>query len=104
MADSSGRDSQKLPNQLVSATGMGLIINAALSCNQTVNILKNTTLNEKFNILADESLGRKNGRDFQLAYFGVGIGGSRAIGQDRFGLEGRQVYQQISRASCRQRV
>lgn len=93
MADSTGRDSQKLPNQLVSATGMGLIINGALSCNQTVNIPKNTTLNEKFNILADESVGRKNGRDFQLGYFGVGIGGSRALGTDSYGLEGRQVYQ-----------
>lgn len=94
MADSSsGRDSQKLPNQLISATGMGLIINAALSCNQTVNIPKNSTLNEKYNILADESLGRKKGRDFELGYFGVGIGGSRSTGQDSFGLEGRRVHQ-----------
>lgn len=94
MADSStGASSQKLPNQLVSATGMGLIINAALSCNRTVNIPQYTTLNEKFNILADDSVGIKNGKDFVLGYFGVGIGGSRSIGQNSYGLEGRQVYQ-----------
>lgn len=94
MADASaGRDSQKLPNQLVSATGLGLIINAALSCNQTVNIPKFSTLNERYEVLAEESQGRKKGRDFQLAYFGVGIGGSRSIGQDANGLEGRRVYQ-----------
>lgn len=94
MADaSSGRDGQKLPNQLVSATGMGLIINAACTTNQTVNIPKFTTLNEKYEVLAEESLGRKNGKDFSLRYFGVGLGGSRSIGQDANGLEGRRVYQ-----------
>lgn len=94
MADaSSGRDGQKLPNQLVSGTGMGLIINAACTTNQTVNIPKFTTLNEKYEVLAEESLGRKNGKDFSLRYFGVGLGGSRSIGQDANGLEGRRVYQ-----------
>lgn len=94
MADaSSGRDGQKLPNQLVSATGMGLIINAACTTNQVVNIPKFTTLNEKYEVLAEESLGRKNGKDFNLRYFGVGIGGSRSIGLDANGLEGRRVYQ-----------
>lgn len=90
MAD---RDSQKLPNQLVSATGAGLIITDALTTGQTVDILQYTTLNEKYDVLAEESLGRKNGRNFYLQYFGVGIGGSRSIGLDANGLEGRQVYQ-----------
>jgi hypothetical protein len=90
MAD---RDSQKLPNQLVAATGAGLIITAACTTGQTVDILKNTTLNEKRGILAEESLGRKNGRNFYLQYFGVGIKGSRSIGEDPSGLEGRRVYQ-----------
>lgn len=95
MADSSnaGRDSQKLPNQLVSPNGMGIIINAACTTGRTVDIPKNTTLNEQYGILADESIGRKNGKDFTLAYYGIGIGGSRCIGTDANGLEGRRVYQ-----------
>lgn len=94
MADSTaGRDSQKLPNQLITSSGIGLIINAACTTGTTVNIPKNTTLNEAYDVLAEESLGRKNGKDFNLRYFGVGIGGSRSIGLDANGLEGRRVFQ-----------
>lgn len=95
MADTStaGRDAQKLPNQLVTPNALGIIINGAVSTKQTVNIPANTTLNELYDILADESIGRKAGKDFQLGYYGVGIGGSRSIGTDADGLEGRQVYQ-----------
>ncbi|AEV89572.1 putative major virion structural protein [Pseudomonas phage OBP] len=95
MADNvdAGRDSQKLPNQIVTPNGMGIIINAACVTRQTVEIPKNTTLNELYDVLADESLGRKAGKDFQLGYYGIGIGGSRCIGTDANGLEGRRVYQ-----------
>lgn len=94
MADTTtGKSSQTLPNQVVTPTAIGLIINAALSCKQTVNIPKNTTMNELYGVLADESVGRKNGSDFVLGYFGVGIGGSRTTGTDSNGLEGRRVYQ-----------
>lgn len=93
MAESSGRDDQKLPNQLVTPNGIGIIINAACSTGQTVDIPKWTTMNELYEVLADESVGRKNGKDFNLAYFGIGIGGSRSIGLDSNNLEGRQVFQ-----------
>lgn len=89
----SGRDNQKLPNQIVTPNGLGVIINAAVSTKQTVDIPANTTLNELYDILADESVGRKAGKDFQLGYFGIGISGSRSIGVDSNGLEGRRVYQ-----------
>lgn len=94
MAESNaGRDAQKLPNQLVSPNGLGVIINDAVTTGQTVDIPKWTTMNELYDVLADESIGRKAGKDFKLAYFGIGIGGSRSIGQNSLGLEGRQVYQ-----------
>ena len=88
-----GRDAQKLPNQLVSPNGLGVIINAAVSTGRTVDIQENTTLNQLYDVLKDESIGRKNGKDFTLGYYGIGIGGSRSIGTDSNGLEGRRVYQ-----------
>ncbi|EBY9764001.1 hypothetical protein D5W64_12880 [Salmonella enterica subsp. enterica serovar Saintpaul] len=93
MAEASGRDSQKLPNQLVQPNALGVIINDAVTTKTTVDIPKWTTLNELYEILADESVGRKDGKDFTLAYYGIGIGGSRSIGLDSNGLEGRRVYQ-----------
>lgn len=93
MAEAAGRDSQKLPNQLVSPNALGVIINDAVTTNTTVDIPKWTTLNELYEILADESIGRKNGKDFTLGYYGIGIGGSRSIGLDSNGLEGRRVFQ-----------
>lgn len=92
-ANDQGRTNQKLPNQLVSPNGLGIIINAALSTGQTVDIPANTTMNELYDVLAAESTGRKNGKDFTLGYYGIGIGGSRSIGTDSNGLEGRRVYQ-----------
>lgn len=92
-ANDAGRTQQKLPNQLVTPNGLGIIINAALSTGQTVDIPKNTTLNELYDVLQADSVGRKNGKDFTLGYYGIGIGGSRSIGQDANGLEGRRVYQ-----------
>lgn len=93
MAEASGRDSQKLPNQLVQPNALGVIINDAVTTKTTVDIPKWTTLNELYEILADESVGRKDGKDFTLGYYGIGIGGSRSIGLDSNGLEGRRVYQ-----------
>lgn len=95
MAQDQDNNRQKsiLPNQLVTATVAGLTISTAVNCRQPVDILQYTTLNEHFNVLADESIGRKQGKDFGLLYFGVGIGGSRSIGTDQFGLEDRKVNQ-----------
>ena len=46
MAEVNGRDNQKLPNQLVMPNGLGIIINAAVSTKQTVDIPQNTTMND----------------------------------------------------------
>lgn len=88
-----GRAKSILPNQLVSPTGVGVIVSAAVNCRQPIELLKYMTLNEVYGILADESIGVKHGKDFVMGYFGIGIGGSRSIGNDSFGLEDRQVYQ-----------
>lgn len=94
MAESTaGRDNQKLPNQLVAPNGLGILVNSAVSTGRTFTIPENCTLNEHYDILAEESVGRKNGKDFTLGYYGIGIGGSRSTGNDSNGLEGRRVYQ-----------
>lgn len=87
------RQKSILPNQLVSPTGIGITISTAVNCRQEIDIPQYTTLNEHFNVLADESIGKKQGKDFGLLYFGIGIGGSRSIGTDSFGLEDRKVNQ-----------
>lgn len=86
-------ENAKIPNQLVSPTALGIAINAALNCKQSIDILPNSTLNELYDILKDESVGRKNGRDFELSYFGIGIGGSRTQGVNSSFLERRVPFQ-----------
>lgn len=88
-----GRAKSVLPNQLVSPTAAGVMISAAVNTRQPVEILQYMTLNELYGVLADESIGVKHGKDFVMGYYGIGIGGSRSIGNDSFGLEDRQVYQ-----------
>lgn len=82
-----------LPNQLVSPTAIGVTVSAAVNCRQPVDIPQYTTLNEHFDVLASESIGKKEGKDFFLGYYGIGIGGSRSIGNDSWGLEDRKVNQ-----------
>ena len=88
-----GRTKSKLPSQLISPTAFGTVVSAAVNCKQPFNIPANTTLNEKYDVLAVESVGVKHGKDFNLGYYGIGIGGSRSVGADTNGLEGRKVYQ-----------
>lgn len=88
-----GRNKSKLPSQLISPTAFGTVVSAAVNCKQPFNIPRYTTLNEKYDVLATESIGMKHGKDFALGYYGIGIGGSRSIGADTNGLEGRKVYQ-----------
>lgn len=88
-----GRESQRLPNQIVSPTPLGNIINAAVNTKRPVTIPANTTLNELHGVLAAESIGKKNGADFTLGYFAVGIGGSRSVGVDGNVIERRKVHQ-----------
>lgn len=88
-----GRLKTKRPSTLILPSGIGMVVSAAVTCKQPFTVPQFTTLNEHYSILAEESIGRKHGKDFQLAYFGVGIGGSRSIGVGNNGLEGRMVYE-----------
>jgi hypothetical protein len=64
-----GRTKSKLPSQLISPTGFGTVVSAAVNCKQPFNIPANTTLNEKYDVLAVESVGMKHGKDFSLGYY-----------------------------------
>lgn len=88
-----GSVKSKLPNTLITPSGIGIAVSAASTCKEDIEIPKYTTLNEHYGVLADESIGVKHGEDFALKYFGVGIGGSRSIGVGSNGLEGRKVYE-----------
>lgn len=82
-----------LPSQIHTPTAMGALISIAVNTRQKVDIPKWTTLNEKYNVLAEESIGIKDGSQFVLGYYGLGIKGSRCTGQDANGLENRMAYQ-----------
>lgn len=73
-------DNSRVPAQIVSVLPMGLNITSAVMVDERVDIPANTTLNEKLEIEVNNSLGLKNGRDFKLRYFGVGIRGSQVTG------------------------
>lgn len=88
-----GRNKSKLPSTLIQPTAMGMAVAAAVNCKQPIDIPQYTTLNEKYGILADESIGKKHGKDFVLSYYGIGIGGSRSIGSSGSILEDRKVHQ-----------
>lgn len=74
-------DNSRIPAQRVSILPQGINITAAMMVNERVNIPSNTTINEDLEIEVQNSLGTKNGRDFILGYFGVGIKGSQVVGK-----------------------
>lgn len=73
-------DNSRVPAQMVSIQPMGTNIMIAKACDQSLNIPPNTTLNEHHEVEASKSLGVKNGGDFRLGYFGVGIKGYQIVG------------------------
>lgn len=92
MATNADIESSKLPSQGHTPTGIGIIINAAIQCKQSVTIPANTTLNELRGIMATQATGKKNGRDFELGWFGIGLKGSKSIGENADGIEVRRLY------------
>lgn len=65
----------KQPTQIITSTAIGAIVIPAMLCKQKVTIPANTTLNEAHKVMAAESIGPKNGSDFVVGYFGIGIKG-----------------------------
>lgn len=76
-------DNSRVPAQMVTLSINAERITVAKMCHQPVEIYKNTTLNEVLDIEVENSIGIKQGNDFVMHYFGVGIGGSSVKGMHR---------------------
>jgi len=83
----------EIPAQTVTNTSIGYVLSKCINTNQPFVVPRWTTLNENYKILAEESLGQKASRDFELKYFGVGVRGSNCVGQDSRGVSQMQVNQ-----------
>lgn len=83
----------EVPTQTTTNTGYGNLIMKCVATRQSFTLPQYSTLNEKYNTLAAESIGRKNGQDFELKYFGVGIRGANCIGQNALGVSRMKVNQ-----------
>lgn len=84
-------ESSKLPSQGHTPTALGVLISGAKNCDQPVEILKYMTLNEKYGIKAADAIGIKQGAAFKLGWYGIGIKGSRNIGENNAGIEVRRI-------------
>lgn len=93
MSVDAAMDTSKLPSQVIVTTGIGNMVTPAMMCKRPVTIPQYTTLNEVYNVLANDSIGAKKGEDFTLAYFGIGIKGATCIGGDSNGISRMQVNQ-----------
>lgn len=83
----------EVPAQTVTNTSIGNLINKCIATGQPIVIPPYVTLNEKYEVLAEESLGQKNARDMYLHYFGVGVRGSNCDGKDLNGVTKMKVNQ-----------
>lgn len=83
----------EIPTQTVTNTGVGNLIAKCILTGNSVNIPPFTTLNERHNILADQSIGLKDAREFFLKYFAIGIRGSNCTGVDGLGVSTMKVNQ-----------
>lgn len=92
-AEIQDQERSEVPSATLTNTAMGNLINKCCATNQKINIPAFTTLNEVYSVLAQESLGAKNGRDFELKYFGVGVRGSNCVGMDGRGVSRMRVNQ-----------
>lgn len=81
------------PTQTVTNTVYGNLISKCLATRQPFTLPQYTTLNEFYGVLATESIGPKNGGDFELKYFGLGVRGSDCIGVDANGKTRLKVNQ-----------
>lgn len=91
MASTVDAESSKLPSQGHTPTALGILISGAKNCDQPFELLPNTTLNEKYGVMADSATGKKNGGDFKLGWYGIGIKGSKCIGENAEGIEVRRI-------------
>lgn len=83
----------EVPTQTVTNTPWGNLIGKCCGTRQNLTLPPFTTLNERYNILAATSIGIKNGHDFELKYFGIGVRGSNCTGQDANGVSKIKVNQ-----------
>lgn len=83
----------EVPTQTTTNTGWGNIIMKCLATRQLFDLPRYTTLNERYNVLADVSIGRKDAKDFELKYFGVGIRGANCNGSDSMGVSRMKINQ-----------
>lgn len=75
----------EIPTQAVTNTPYGNLIAKCLATRQQFTLPQWSTLNERYNILAAESIGVKNGGDFVMKYFTIGIRGWDCDGKNIFG-------------------
>ncbi|EBV8434191.1 hypothetical protein NFI00_000056 [Salmonella enterica] len=87
------QDRSEVPTQTTTNTLLGNLINKACVTNQKIDIPEFTTLNEVYGIRASESIGVKNGRDFELKYFTLGVRGADSVGKDANGVDVRRTNQ-----------
>lgn len=87
------QDRSEVPTQTTTNTLLGNLINKACVTNQKIDIPQFTTLNEVHGVRASDSIGIKNGRDFELKYFTLGIRGADTVGKDANGIDVRRVNQ-----------
>lgn len=91
MVSTVNSESSKLPSQGHTPTTLGILISGAKNTDQKLEILRYHTLNEKYGIKPDEAIGIKNGSQFKLGWYGIGIKGSRCIGENEQGIEVRRI-------------
>jgi len=91
--DSQDQNRSEVPAQVTTNTSIGNLLGKCIITNQPITIPEFTTLNEKWSILAKESLGKKKSRDFELKYFTVGVRGSNSTGTDSRGVTKLKVNQ-----------
>lgn len=91
MATATESESSKLPSQGHTPTALGILISGAKNTEQPVELLQFTTLNEKYGVHAADAIGIKQGSAFKLGWYGIGIKGSRTIGENDDGIEVRRI-------------
>lgn len=93
MASTVDAESSKLPSQGHTPTALGILISGAKNCDQQLNILQYQTLNEHYGVMASQAIGKKEGKDFKLGWYGIGIKGSKCIGENADGIEVRRILE-----------
>ena len=91
--DVQDQNRSEVPTQTNTNTGFGNMIGKCLATRQPFVLPRYTTLNERYNVLAEESIGPKHGKDFELKYFGIGVRGSNCNGTDANGVSKMKINQ-----------